>query len=414
MRAEVVCVGTELLLGDIVNGNAASIGRMLASAGIDCFMHVSVGDNEERIAAAIGAALGRADAVIVTGGLGPTQDDVTREAIAALTGRELRRDETFAQHLSDHFARLGREMAQINLRQADVPEGARTIPVTWGTAPGLIVEHGDGVIYALPGVPAEMEDMMTRAVLPDLLARSGQPAKIASRVVRVAGMSESSIAEALHQTWEGMDKGVTIAFLAGHGEVRIRVTAKSDEDSRLADLLDSAEAAVRAVLGAAVVGTDGDTLEQVVGALLLERGWTLACAESLTGGAVSARICSTPGASEYFRGAIVSYATDTKEMLLGVPGPVLEERGPVSVEAATAMAQGARERLGSDVGLSATGVAGPMEQGRPVGTVILGVSGPLGDATREVRLPGDRNTVRSLAAGAALNLLRLYLREALA
>ena len=412
MRAEVLSVGTELLLGDIINTNAAHIGRALASIGIDCFMHTTVGDNEQRIADAIAAILSRSDAAIITGGLGPTQDDVTREAIARVTGKPLVRDPKIEEQLRARFAELGRPMPEMNVRQADVPEGGSIIETTWGTAPGLIVDHAGGVIYAVPGVPAEMEDMLSRAVLPDLLRRAGEPTQIISRVVRIAGMSESSIAEKLHDVWEMLGGETTMAFLAGGGEVRIRLTAKATDPARAEELVSASEASVRAALGAAVVGVDDETLEAVVGRLLLARGWTLGAAESLTGGALGSRISSSAGASEYFRGSIVSYATEVKEDLLGVPGWVLEEHGPVSEPVARVMAQGARDRLKADVAVALTGVAGPTEQGRPVGTVVIGVAGPLGEVVREVRLPGDRNTVRTLAVAAGLNLVRLYLLEA--
>lgn len=412
MRAEVLSVGTELLLGDIVNTNAARIGQALASIGIDCYMHTTVGDNEERIADAMTASLGRADALIVTGGLGPTQDDVTREAIARATGRMLIRDPNLEEKLRTRFAEFGRPMPEVNARQADVPEGASIIEQDWGTAPGLIVEHAGGVIYAVPGVPAEMEDMLTRVVLPDLLRRAGEPTQIVSRIIRVAGVSESSIAEQVHDVWEVLGGKTTMAFLAGGGEVRVRLTAKAPDATHAHELVAAAEASVRTALGAAVVGVDDETLEVVVGSLLLARGWTLGCAESLTGGALGGRIASTPGASEYFRGSIVSYATDVKEDLLGVPGWVLEEHGPVSQPVALAMASGARAQLKADVAVALTGVAGPSEQGRPVGTVVIAVAGPLGEVAREVRLPGDRNTIRTLAVSGGLNLVRLYLLEA--
>jgi nicotinamide-nucleotide amidase len=411
MRAETMAVGTEILLGDIVDTNAAHIGRELARAGVDHTHHVVLGDNEERIAEAIVVALGRADALIVTGGLGPTQDDVTREAIARATGRPLRRDPAIEAWLRDRWAKFGRPMAENNLRQADVPEGARVIEQTFGTAPGLIVEHGDRVIYAIPGVPAEMRDMLARGVLPDVQRREGGMPPIVSRIVRVAGVSESSIAESLGDLWSVLGENVTMAFLAGGGEVRIRLTAKAPDDTRASELLGAAEAGVRAALGPAVVGTDDETLEKSVGALLLARGWTMGAAESLTGGALGARASSVPGASEWFRGSIVSYATGVKTDVLGVPQAVVDEHGPVSEPVARAMAAGARRTLGSDVAVALTGVAGPTEQGRPVGTVVVAVDGPLGCVVREVRLPGDRETVRTLSAAAGLNLVRLYLLE---
>jgi nicotinamide-nucleotide amidase len=411
MRAEILSVGTELLLGDIINTNAAHIGRALASIGVDCYLHTTVGDNEERIAQAMSTALKRADALIVTGGLGPTQDDVTREAIARVTRRALIRDPTIEEQLRARFLELGKPMPEVNARQADVPDGATIIETTWGTAPGLIVEHAGGVVYAVPGVPAEMEDMVARAVLPDLLRRAGEPTQIVSRVVRIAGVSESAIAEKLHDVWEMLGGETTMAYLAGGGEVRVRLTAKASDPARAQGLVDAVESSVRAALGTAVVGVGDETLEVVVGSLLLARGWSLGCAESLTGGALGSRISSTPGASEYFRGSIVAYATDVKEDVLGVPGWVLEEHGPVSEPVARAMASGARERLKADVAIALTGVAGPSEQGRPVGTVVIAVAGPLGEVVREVRLPGDRNTVRTLAVSGGLNLVRLYLLE---
>jgi nicotinamide-nucleotide amidase len=413
VRAEVVCVGTELLLGDIVNTNAAWIGRALADAGVDCYFHVVVGDNEERIAGVIARALDRADAVVVTGGLGPTQDDVTREAIARATGRALQRDPGIEEALRARFREFGRPMPEMNARQADVVEGARVIEQTWGTAPGLIVEHDGKTIYAVPGVPAEMQDMMQRGVLPDIAARIGEPLKISSRAVRVAGMSESSIASALRDVWDMLSKGVTMAFLASGGEVRVRLTAKGSDEARVAELLDAAEATVRGVLGTAVVGIDAETLEVVVGNLLLARGWTLGAAESLTGGMFGARVASVPGASEWFRGSVVAYASDVKADVLGVDRADLEREGPVSETVAVQMARGARTVLRADVGVSMTGVAGPIEQGKPVGTVVVAVSGSLGEHARELRLPGDRNTVRAITASTALNLARLYLMEAL-
>lgn len=414
MRAEVVCVGTELLLGDIANTNAQEIGAMLARIGVDCLIHTSVGDNEERIAEAISAALRRADAVVVTGGLGPTQDDVTREAICRATGTRMIFDERLAGLLRGTFRRLRREMAEINLRQAERPESSTPIDAVIGTAPGVIVEHDGKVVYAIPGVPAEMREMMERGVLPDLARRGGAPAAIASRVVRVCGVSESAVAEAVSGLWHRLTSGpVTMAFLAGGGEVRVRLTAKAADGVGARLALAEAEEAVRTALGVAVVGVDAETLEVVVGRLLRDRSWTIACAESLTGGLLGGRITRVAGASDYFRGAIVAYAADAKTAALGVPDGLLAEHGAVSEPVARAMAAGVRQRLSTDVGLAVTGVAGPAEQDAPKGTVFLAVDGPLGSVCRQVLLPGDRETVRTLASAAALNLARLYLLEAL-
>jgi len=415
MRAEVVAVGTELLLGDIANTNAQTIGQELARIGVDCLVHTAVGDNIERIAEAITGALARADAVIITGGIGPTQDDVTREAIALATNDSLITDPTLRADLEAKFAHLGRPMATINVRQAERPERARSIPNPIGTAPGVLAEHDGTPVYALPGVPHEMIAMLHASVLPDLARRAGSASSIVSRVVRVVGMTESGVAEALGPTWQRLGPGeATIAFLAGGGEVRVRLTAKAPSESAAAGRLDDVEAEVRHVLGPAVVGGGDDTLELVVGRLLAERGWTLATAESVTGGLIAARITDVPGASATFRGGVVAYATDAKPTTLGVDEELIEMHGVVSGPVARAMARGARAALDADVGLATTGVAGPTELDRvPVGTIVVAVSGPLGDADREVRLPGERHTIRRLATTTALNLLRLYLIEAL-
>ena len=415
MKAEVVAVGTELLLGDIANTNAQTIGRELARIGVDCFVHTAVGDNVERIAEAIRAALERTDAVVVTGGLGPTQDDVTREAIAALVGKPLIRDEGLVGEIRARFERMRREMPESNLRQAERPEGSTSIPNPVGTAPGLLVEHEGKVIYAVPGVPSEMERMLHAEVLPDLARRSGETASIVSRVIRVGGMAESAVGEALDPTWSRLGAGdVTMAFLAGGGEVRVRLTAKAPSEVAANERLDQVESEVRDALGPAVVGVGDETLELIVSRLLDERGWTLACAESVTGGLIAARITEVPGASGPFRGGVVSYATDSKSSVLGVDQALIDEHGVVSGPVARAMAAGAREAMEADIGIATTGVAGPAAlDGKPVGTVVLAVSGPLGDVDREVHLPGDRAMIRRIASGAALNLCRLYLREAL-
>jgi len=415
VRVDVVGVGTELLLGDIVNSNAAAIGRFLADAGIDCLRHVSVGDNEERIAAAIHDTLAEADGVIVTGGLGPTQDDVTREAVCLATGATMVRDEQMAEAIRSRFRRLRRQMPENNLRQADRPENATPIPPTIGTAPGLIVVHDAKPIYLLPGVPSEMRDMMSRAVLPDLAARAGTPAAIVSRVVRCTGMAESGVAEAVGHVWDGMRTGdVKMAFLAGGGEVRIRLTAKAVTREAAEAALSDVQRAVEEALGTAVFGVDDQTIETVVLELLTDGQMHIACGESLTGGMLGSRLTDAPGASLRFAGSIVAYTNEAKQHLLGVGRDVLEVHGAVSAECAVAMARGARARFAVDVGVATTGVAGPDRQDDvDVGTVFVAVSGPRGDVWREVHLPGDRDTIRRMAVAAALNLVRLYLLDAL-
>jgi nicotinamide-nucleotide amidase len=408
----VVAVGTELLLGQVVDTNSAWLGEQLAANGIDSLLQVKVGDNLGRVESLLRSTLADADAVIVCGGLGPTHDDLTREAIAAVMGVELRHDDTVADVITNMFASRGRYMAANNLRQALVPVGATVIPQTRGTAPGLIcqvtVDGIDKVVYAVPGVPNEMKEMVERAVLPDLRRRSGDTGVIASRTLRTWGESESGLNERLDPLIARLDAAgnPTLAFLAsGWDGLKVRLTAKAATPAEAEVLLDTWDAEVRAVVGEHVFGVDDETMESATLALLRERGLTLGLAESVTGGLVAGRLTGVPGASEVLRGAVVSYASDVKFDLLGVP------EGPVVSEAAVAtMATGARRVLGADVGLALSGVAGPTEQdGMPVGTLCVGVDDGSTVATHTFRLPGQREQMRQMSVITALDYLRRHL-----
>ncbi len=404
----VLAVGTELLLGQVVDTNSAFIGERLALAGIDSHLHVHVGDNQGRIAAAIRSLLAAADAVIVCGGLGPTQDDVTREAIAEALGVGLGRDPSMVERIGDMFARRGREMAASNLRQADRPEGATFVRQEIGTAPGLVCPTGEGkVVYAVPGVPSEMEEMLERAVVPDLQRRAGPRSVIVSRMLRTWGESESGLAELIAERVD-RQTNPTIAFLASGIEgIKVRLTAKAEDMEAATALLDAEEVELRQVLGPLVFGVDDESMEKAVGDLLIEAGLTLGVAESLTGGLVGSRLAEVPGSSEWFRGSIVAYDSKVKYDLLDVPeGPV------VSAAAASAMATGARRRLEADVGLGVTGVAGPTTQeGKPVGTVFTAVELDGEVDVRERHLPGGRQLVRQLAAICLVDQLRRRLLD---
>jgi len=424
MRIEIVAVGTELLLGQIADTNSAWLGEALAAAGVDSHYHQAVGDNQARIVLSLRTALSRSDGVIVCGGLGPTHDDITREAIAEVMNVALERDDAIVEQIARMFSSRGRAMPDNNLRQADVPVGARIIEQTRGTAPGLICPLGNKVIYAVPGVPHEMADMFDRAILPDLSARlsaSGESGVIRSRVLRTWGASESGLAEALDGRIRALDEPsgdgtrppVTLAFLASGIEgIKVRITVRGATEKDAVALLDEEEAEVRSVfervLGDVVFGLDHETMEHAVAAVLLEQQLTIGVAESLTGGLVAARMVDVPGASRWFRGSVVAYDSAVKRSVLDVAdGPVVSE------EAARAMARGARRVLGADVGLGITGVAGPDEQeGVRPGTVFVGLALP-GDHEigRELHLPGDRQRVRQYAVISALDLLRRTLLE---
>ena len=422
MRCDVLAVGTELLLGQIVDTNSSWLGENLAMHGFDSLSQVKVGDNIGRITGHLRRMLNESDAVIMCGGLGPTHDDLTREAIAEVMGVELHLDEDVADVIRHLFSSRNRTMPENNLRQAMVPEGATIIPQTRGTAPGLIcpvvidTESGpaERVVYAVPGVPHEMREMFERAILPDLQQRSGEHWTIASRTLRTWGESESGLNERLDDIIHDLDAegNPTLAFLASGWEgLKVRLTGRAPDEGAAAALLAPWEEKIREVLGDQVFGVDNDTMESVVLDLLRARGWTLALAESVTGGLVSGRLTGVAGASEVFRGTVVSYASEVKFDVLGVEeGPVVTE------EAAIAMAEGARKVLGAEVGLALTGVAGPSEQdGMRPGTLFAAVALPDGEPDRvtsvHVRLPGDREMMRQLSVISALDLLRKRLLD---
>jgi competence/damage-inducible protein CinA-like protein len=414
VRAEIIGVGTEILLGQIANSNAQWISERLADIGVDVLHHQAVGDNVDRIADAFRLALSRADAVIVTGGLGPTQDDITRDGLAMALGVKLERHPEIEDFLRERFAGYGREMAEINLVQADVPEGARYILPERGTAPGLVSETADGkVVYAVPGVPAEMREMMEGTILPDLGERGGGAA-IVSRVLRSTGIAESKVAELLADLFE-RSSNPTVAYLASSGEVKVRLTAKAATHGEAEDLLAPLAAEVARRLAPHVFTTGDEELEQVVGRELRARRRTVACAESLTGGGLAARLTKAPGASEYFLGSAVTYTAKAKHDVLGVSQETIDGPGVVSEECAREMAAGARELFGADVALALTGVAGPEPHGgQQPGQVWMAIDAADAKEARGFRAPGDRAQVRRWAEQGALDLLRRYLQGSLA
>ena len=410
MRCDVLAIGTELLLGQIVDTNGAWLGEHLAEVGIDTCEHRKVGDNLGRMVTNLRELLERADAVIVCGGLGPTPDDVTREAIAEVMGVELERREDLIEDIRALFGSRGRDMPANNLRQADVPKGGDHIPNPIGTAPGLkcevVVDGATKVVYAVPGVPYEMVQMVTDHVLPDLLDRAGERAVIVSRSLKTWGASESGLAEMIAERVD-QQTNPTIAFLArGIEGIYVRMTAKAATEDEARALLDAEDAELRTVLGELVFAVDDETMESEVLRLCEARGWSLGVAESLTGGFIGARIANVPGASSTFRGSLASYATEVKRDLLGVTAEAV-----VGEDAAREMAEGAQRLLGADVAVAVTGVAGPDEMdGQPVGTVWYAVAIP-GHETEAMsaRLPGDRERIRQFSTISALNLLRMRL-----
>ncbi len=409
MKCEVVAVGTELLLGQIVDTNSSWIGAQLAMVGVDSHHQTKVGDNHDRMVAVLELALSRSDAVIVCGGLGPTQDDITREAIADVMGTELVRDEEIVERIRSRFGSRGRGMPNNNLGPGDVPVGATVNPAMPGTAPGLICPlsgvHEGKIIYAVPGVPWEMEQMMLEGILPDLQQRAGITSVIRSRTLRTWGQSESGLAEQLDDEIRRLDETgeATIAFLASGWEgLKVRITAKADNEAEVEALLADEESRVREIIGDIVFGVDDDTMESVVLQLLRDRGLTLGLAESLTGGLIASRITSIPGCSDVFRGCVVPYVRELKVDVLGTP-----DIPAVSEEMVAAMAEGVCKTLGTDVGIAVTGVAGPdPHEGNDPGHVWVAVHIEGRTDTNSLNMPFDRERIRQFTCIMSLNMLR--------
>jgi nicotinamide-nucleotide amidase len=393
-----------LLLGQIVNTNAKEISTALATIGVDVLLHTAVGDNLGRIEEAVSAAANRADAVIITGGLGPTSDDITALGVATATGRKLVRDERLAGFIRSFFESRARTMPDMNLKQADLPEGATPIEPE-GTAPGFYLEHDGALIFSLPGVPWEMQAMLDKTVLPVLRDRSGDAVTV-SRHVLTVGVGESAIAHAIADIVDAQTNP-TIAFLAGGGTARVRITAKATDEARAEALIQPVEAAIRDRLGEAALEPGEDSVVGVFSSLARGRSLKVAAAESLTGGLLGANLTEAEGASDFFLGSLVCYSNEAKRDVAGVDPAILEEHGAVSAECAAAMAEGAARRFGADVGLSTTGVAGPAEQeGKPPGTIFVGAFVRGRAEVRRVQGYGNRSNMRVIALNSALDLAR--------
>jgi len=410
VRAEIVAVGTELLLGQIADTNARWMSEELAGAGIDVTNHQAVGDNLERIVEALRLAASRADVVLVCGGLGPTEDDITRDAIAAFAGVPLVFHAELETMLREKFRRWSAigAMPNSNLRQASVPEGADWIVPDRGTAPGLALRINGTRLYAVPGVPDEMREMIGGTILPELHALAGGDT-IVSRILRIAGMGESAVAERLADLFSS-STNPTIAYLASMGEVKVRVTAKARSRADAEALAEPMVAEVRARLGDVVFTAEDETLEEAVLRLLGSNGRTLACAESLTGGGVGARLTAVSGASASFVGSAVVYTAEAKGRVLGVPEDVLAG-GTVTEACALAMATGARDLYGVDIALALTGAAGPEpHDGAAPGTVWVAIADASGFThARGFVSRGERDRVRRWAEQAGLDLVRRHL-----
>jgi nicotinamide-nucleotide amidase len=412
---EIVTIGTEILLGHLVDTNAAFIARRLADAGIDVFAKHSVGDNTDRLASMLEGVLDRADGVITTGGLGPTVDDLTKDAVSRAVGRPLLLHEPSLRAIEARFAAMGRTMTDNNTRQAILPAGSTVLDNPHGTAPGFVALRADGKFVAsMPGVPREMMPMLTERLIPWLTQRFDVRSAIYTRTLHTVGIGESELDRRIEDLFRTLENP-KLALLAHAGRVDVKIMAKAADAASAEAMLAPLAAQLRARIGSGYFGDDETTLESAIVGELVRRGLTIGTAESCTGGAVADALVSVAGASQTFRGSIVAYANDVKVDLLGVAEATLATAGAVSEETALVMARGARQRLGVDVAVSTTGIAGPDggTSEKPVGLVWFGYAGPDGDAEAvKLNFPGTRADIRMRAATAALSLIWRRLESA--
>lgn len=411
MKGEIISVGTELLLGQIVNTNASFISQRLAELGIDVYYTTTVGDNAARLREVFAQGWQRSDLIILTGGLGPTMDDLTRETVAEYLGLELVLDHGVLSTLQNYFASRGRTMTDNNKRQAYFPAGAQILPNPNGTAAGVFLVLEGKVVVMLPGPPFEMVPMFEREVVPRLEKRlSGQRELIKSRVLKLYGVGEAQLETMLQELLE-RQSNPTLATLAKENELHLRLTAKANLPQEAESLLAEMEGKIRSLVGRYVFAVDNETMEEAVGILLKERAKSISVAESCTGGLIGHRLTEVPGSSAYFRYGVVAYSNEAKEKLLKVDGELLHRFGAVSSQVARAMAVGVRELGKTSLGLAVTGIAGPGggRLGKPVGLVYMALATPDGVYVEGHNLRGPRPIIKKRASQAALNLVRRYL-----
>lgn len=404
--AEIIAIGSELLTPEKVDTNSLWLTEKLNAIGIEVMLKTIVGDDMERLRESIGDALKRSRIVITTGGLGPTEDDITREAAAKAMGRELVRREDLEDELRERFRRFGREMPEINKRQAFIVDGAEVLPNPNGSASGMLIENDGNFFAILPGPPNENRPMFENFVLPKIRG-AGNGMLVKRRVLKVSGMGESAVDEAVSPIYKEYE-AVQTSILFNKIEVGVHLAAHSKDAPAAEAMLDEITERIVEKLGIAVFSLNDESMEEVVGRMLANRGETVAFAESCTGGLVASRVTGVPGASRYFNESVVTYSNEAKMRILGVPAEILKQHGAVSAETAEAMAEGIRSVSGADHGISVTGIAGPDggSEEKPVGTVFIGYSGESGTNAIRLVVPGDRRLIRWRASQAALDRLR--------
>ena len=411
MTAEIICVGTEILLGNIVNTNAAYLARQLAALGVTCHYQTVVGDNRERLLEALGMAAKRSEVILLSGGLGPTEDDLTKETVAEFCSKKLVKDESSRRHIEEYFAGRGIRPTENNWKQAMVPEGGRVFENHNGTAPGMVVETKKNRLILLPGPPEELRLMFEESVVPYL--RELSPGVILSQTVKTCGLAESAVEERLKDLIDAQSNP-TIATYAKIGEVHVRVTAKADTQKEASKLIKPMVKELKNRFGNDIYSTDdGVTLEKALVDLLESAGLTISCAESCTGGLIAATLVSVPGISEYFKAGFVTYSNKAKRKLLGVKKGTLQKYGAVSSQTAEEMARGLLAETKTDVGVAVTGIAGPDggTKEKPVGLVYISCNVKGKITVKECHFKGDREKIRRASVAAALMLARRCVLE---
>lgn len=411
--AVIITIGNELLSGKTVDTNAAFIARRLAEIGIKTRRTITVGDEKREIQWGVREACSAAKIIVCTGGLGPTRDDISKHAIAEYFGKPLRVDRDQLRIVEQKFRSLGyKEMPKSNISQAEVPEGAVVFSNSKGTAPGLLIIDKGTYFFMLPGVPVEMKALMKEDVIPYLKKRLDSGETVLSRTIRTTGIGESKLAELLDPAL-GTLKDPEVAFLPDLFGVDVRLTTKVKSKSKLSPKIEKIEKEILKLASEYVFGFDDDTLESVIGSLLIKHNLTISIAESCTGGLVGNRITDSPGSSEYFERGVITYSNNSKVELLGVDPDVIENKGAVSEETAIQMAEGIKIRSRCEMGLSITGIAGPSgaTTTKPVGLVYIAISDGFGTSVKKLQLRGDRERIKKQAAQAALNLIRIRLND---
>jgi nicotinamide-nucleotide amidase len=406
LKAEIIAIGSELLTPHRTDTNSLWLTERLNSIGINVHQKTIVGDEEDRLEEAIRDAIGRSDVIISTGGLGPTEDDITRKIFARVTGRQLRLDYEILERIRNRLTSRGFQMTPNNERQALVPHGATPLANPNGTAPGLRLDQDGKLVVLLPGPPRENQPMFDTYVMPEL-EKLSRGVRLSKRLLKVTGMGESQLDDKIAPIYKQYTNPTT-TILFTDSEIELHLTATAESAARAEALVEELTDKLEEAIGDNCYSTKGEQLEEVIGWRLRLKQYTLATAESCTGGLVAERITRVPGASDYFAGSIVSYTNEVKMKLLGVPAEMLEQHGAVSGEVAEAMARGVKQRTGATIGLSVTGVAGPGggTQAVPVGTVYIGLADDVTSTNRRLILPGDRHLIRWRASTAALEMVR--------